>query len=230
MVTILDMRSEIGKDESDWVDRVWTWVHAHVKPGQRVFVPAGGTPSPMYRQWVKQPSDLLKSLRFVQIDDIVNGPQRGAFKQFFHDEMNPYLDQFEWIEDADQRADVAILGVGVNGHVAFHEPGLPRSFFGGCVALSAETRGYLNLSDPTWGLTYGAASFIQCQKILVLARGERKKKIMQQALSDKTLPISWIIEHRDVTLISDFDFFLQAPGVSSRENKKGPAVEPFVTK
>ncbi len=200
------MRIEIGKDENDWVDRIWTWVHSQVKPQARVFVPAGGTPTPLYRQWVKKPSEHLKSLSLIQIDDILNGPQRGTFKQFFAAEMAPYLDQFEWIDRADRAADVAILGVGVNGHVAFHEPGLPRQFYSGCVPLSSETKAYLNLTEPTWGITYGAASFLQCQKILVLARGERKKKIMQQAALDKSLPIGWIMEHRDVTLISDFDF------------------------
>jgi 6-phosphogluconolactonase/glucosamine-6-phosphate isomerase/deaminase len=200
------MRIEIGKDENDWVDRIWTWVHSQVKSQARVFVPAGGTPTPLYRQWVKKPSEHLKSLRLIQIDDILTGPQRGTFKQFFAAEMAPYLDQFEWIDRADRTADVAILGVGVNGHVAFHEPGFPRQFYSGCVPLSSETKSYLNLTEPTWGITYGAASFLQCQKILVLARGERKKKIMQQAALDKSLPIGWIMEHRDVTLISDFDF------------------------
>jgi glucosamine-6-phosphate deaminase len=200
------MRLEIGKDEKDWVERVWTWVHSHVQPGQRVFMPAGGTPSPVYRHWAQTPSTLLRSLRFIQIDDILTGPQRGTFKKFFADEMGSYLSQFEWIENADRVADVAILGVGVNGHVAFHEPGLPRDFYGGCVSLSAETMSYLGLAVPTWGITYGASSFLRCRKILVLARGERKKKIMLQAATDKTLPIGWIMEHRDVTLISDFDF------------------------
>lgn len=200
------MRLEIGKDEKEWTDRVWTWVHSHIQKNQRVFVPAGNTPAPMYRQWVRTPSDLLTSLKFVQIDDILSGPQRGTFKKFFVDEMNPYLGQFEWIENADRKADVAILGVGLNGHVAFHEPGLPRHFHGGCVSLSAQTMSYLNLTPPTWGITYGAAAFLNCSKILVLARGDRKKQIMKQAATDKTLPIGWIMEHHDVTLISDFDF------------------------
>ncbi len=200
------MRIEIGKDENDWIEKVWAWVHSQTLKGQRVFLPAGGTPSPAFARWTAKPSAHLKSLRFVQIDDILNGPMRGHFRQFFEKELTQYLAQFEWIDKADQTADVAILGVGVNGHVAFHEPGLPRDFYSGCVNLSAETLSYLKLPSPTWGITYGVGAFLNCKKILVLARGDRKKAIMKQAAKDKTLPIGWIMEHHDVTLISDFDF------------------------
>lgn len=198
------MDTIVGKDENAWVQQAWTWIHANVQAGQRVFVPAGGTPTPLYRRMCEEPDRLLRSLSFVQIDEIVDGPKQDIFRRYFEREMTPFQGQMEWISNADRPADIAILGVGVNGHVAFHEPGLPRNFCGGCVRLSGETLGYLGLTSPTWGVTYGVASFVQAKKILVLAQGRAKQDILRKALSDRSLPVGWILEHPGVTLVTDF--------------------------
>lgn len=200
------MRVLVGKDESEWIKYSWTWIHDELKPGQRVFVPAGGTPTPLYRRWVAEPTSLLRSLRLMQLDEIISGPRKGEFRQFFHDELEAYLTQMEWISNADGWAEAAILGVGVNGHVAFHEPGLPRNFCGGCVRLTKETQSYLGLNEPTWGLTYGVDLFLKAQKILVIVKGEKKHAIMNRAVTKKDVPISWILEHPNVTVVSDFKF------------------------
>lgn len=202
---ILVMRTQIGKDENEWVNLAWTWMHEEVRAGQSVFIPAGGTPQALYRRWVAEPTSLLRSLKFLQIDEILNGPEKGAFRRFFEEELGSYLRQIEWIGECNRTADVAVLGVGVNGHVAFHEPHLPRQFSSGCVRLSQETLSYLSLQDPTWGVTYGVQAFLKAKKILVLARGERKQKIIKKALLEKNLPISWILEHSNVTLVTDFN-------------------------
>lgn len=200
------MQNLIGKDENSWVNQAWTWIHSNVRSGSRVFLPAGGTPTPLYKRFCQNPSDpLLRSLHFMQIDEIVDGPKQGYFRQYFEREMAPFLEQMEWIGEADEVADVAILGVGVNGHVAFHEPGLPRGFGSGCVRLSAETLRYLELPEPTWGLTYGVSAFERARKILVLAQGQAKQSVLRRALSGESLPISWILEHPQVTVVSDFE-------------------------
>ncbi len=199
------MRVMIGKDEIEWVKHSWTWIHDEIQKGQRVFIPAGGTPKPLYRRWTAEPTALLKSLRLMQLDEIMTGSHKGEFRRFFQSELEVFLPQMEWISNCDGLADAAILGVGVNGHVAFHEPGLPRNFWGGCVPLSPETRRYLNLTEPTWGLTYGVEAFMRAKKILVMVKGENKHAIMSQAVNRKDLPISWILTHPNVTVVSDFE-------------------------
>lgn len=200
------MTTWIGKSESEWVGLAWTWVHNEIQPGQRVFVPAGETPRAIYRSWRDSPSAILPTLRLIQLDEVISGPKQGLFRQFFLKELAPFESQIEWIDQAhESRADVAILGVGGNGHVAFHEPGIPRSFSFGKVELSYETKSQLGLNEKTWGLTYGVQAFLESKKILVLARGEKKKRIIQKALEEKNLPISWILEHPNVTLLTDFN-------------------------
>lgn len=198
------MRVQIGKDERDWIDQAWTWLHTEIREGERVFMPAGGTPQALYKRCVAEPTKLLKSLKMLQLDEIISGPLKGNFRQFLEKELTPYVSQIEWIKNADSVADVAILGVGINGHVAFHEPFLPKNFGSGCVILSPEIQNYLELKETTWGLTYGVDTFLKAKKILVLARGEKKKAILQKAIKDRNLPISWILEHPNCTLITDF--------------------------
>jgi 6-phosphogluconolactonase/glucosamine-6-phosphate isomerase/deaminase len=201
---------EVGKDENAWVETAWTWIRENVRPGDRVFLPAGGTPRPLFRRFREEASkdpygSLLRQLTYLQLDEILSGPKAGLFRRFFEEELPSLRERFEWISTAEACADLAVLGVGVNGHVAFHEPGLPREFFGGCVRLTGETLGYLDLTVPTWGLTYGVATFVKARKILVLAQGESKRRILQQALTQRNLPISWILEHPDVTLVTNFE-------------------------
>ncbi len=198
------MQLQIGKDEQDWVELAWKWLHSEVQPGQSVFMPGGGTPQALYRRCTKEPTALLRSLKMMQLDEIMTGPLQGCFRRFLEEELTPFVPQMHWIEQGDQQADVVILGVGINGHVAFHEPFLPKSFGSGCVLLSDEIQNYLELKDPTWGLTYGVDTFLRANKILVLARGEKKRQVLMRAIRDRNLPISWILEHPHVTLITDF--------------------------
>ena len=198
------MRLQIGKDENEWIGLAWQWLHSEIQPGQSVFMPAGGTPQALYRRCTKEPTPLLRSLKMLQLDEILTGPLKGCFRRFLETELGPFIAQMQWIEQGDRTADVSILGVGINGHVAFHEPFLPRGFRSGCVQLSDEIQTYLELKDPTWGITYGVDTFLQSKKILVLARGEPKRAILKQAIRDRNLPISWILEHPNVTLITDF--------------------------
>jgi 6-phosphogluconolactonase/glucosamine-6-phosphate isomerase/deaminase len=203
------MRVLVGKDDNEWTQLVWTWFHEQLKPRDRVFMPAGGTALPFYKMASRKPDSLLKNLKYLQLDEILTGPMRGNFQKFFRENMFPFIPQFEWIQDPpnpEPRADAAVLGVGINGHVAFHEPGQPRDFFAGRVQLNPETMDYLNLKDRTSAVTYGAAAFENCPKILLLARGKKKRSILEKARKEGNLPVSWIMSHANVTLISDFNF------------------------
>ncbi|HMN67500.1 MAG TPA: 6-phosphogluconolactonase [Bdellovibrionales bacterium] len=199
------MHVRVGKSEREWIDLAWTWLHREIEVGQSVFMPAGGTPTALYRHACQIPSPLLRTLKLLQLDEIISGPLQGNFRAYLEKELAPFVDQIQWISQGDATADVSILGVGINGHVAFHEPFLARDFTSGCVLLSDEIQNYLELKDPTWGVTYGCGTFLKSKKILVLARGEKKRQILQRAIARRDLPISYILEHPNVTLITDFE-------------------------
>jgi 6-phosphogluconolactonase/glucosamine-6-phosphate isomerase/deaminase len=51
--------------------------------------------------------------------------------------------------------DVALLGLGPNGHVGFHEPGLKANFEGGRVMIKEETKKRVPGATTNEALTFG---------------------------------------------------------------------------
>lgn len=203
------MDIKICKDEREWTQEARRWLESHLakhKP-KKVFLPAGNTPVPLYEDLEKNPLPALQGVRLLQVDEILTGPKAGEFKQFFQSHLPSFQNQFEWIDDATSTAEVSVLGIGMNGHVAFHEPGLPAHFGSGCMALTPTTCQVLGLQSPTWAVSYGADTFMKSKSILLIVRGEAKRAILQEAMRPGSqLPAAQIFKHSDVTLLTNFDF------------------------
>jgi 6-phosphogluconolactonase/glucosamine-6-phosphate isomerase/deaminase len=193
------------KDENAWVETVNVWLASAVDTwhAKRVFVPAGETPRPLYKSWQNNGPQLLNQLTLVQLDEILvpNKP----FRRFFIETLPNFQKKIEFIETAEAGAEVALLGLGLNGHVAFHEPGVSDSFYSGCLQLSPETIARLKLEPNTRGLTYGLNAFLKTKAIALLVRGESKRNILQQIMQPTCqLPAAKILRHKNVTVITDF--------------------------
>lgn len=168
-------------DTKQWVKKINTDLEAALSTDDNphLYIPAGETPRPLYAFWKKQKPAYLEKCKLLQIDEILDG--QDTFAHFFRDELGPAFD-VQKVNDGGSQAHVAILGLGLNGHVGFHEPDIGADFYSGCVQLSQETRGHLNLTDNCWGVTYGLSAFLKCKKILLLIRGERKLKVLTEMM------------------------------------------------
>jgi 6-phosphogluconolactonase/glucosamine-6-phosphate isomerase/deaminase len=106
--------------------------------------------------------------------------------------------------------DFALLGLGPNGHVGFHEPGTNRGeFFGGKVELTEESFQRVSAAPGRWALTFGADSFLRAEKIILLITGDEKSEIYKRFLNeepDPRLPASLLKNHTDLTVISTLQF------------------------
>ena len=185
-----------------------SWCEEQVKlhDSKKLFMPAGSTPVPLYQLWERTRPPYLDKLSFLQVDEVISGPRKGIFKRFLEEHLPDYKNQIRWIDGRPVTADVAILGLGLNGHVAFHEPGIPEHFEIGCVKLNNATCQNLDTPEKTWGLTYGVGAFSKCKKILIMACGSSKAKIVNQLLSDNSnIPASFLKEHAGLTIIVDED-------------------------
>jgi glucosamine-6-phosphate deaminase len=195
------------KDESSWVAAANTWLveRKATYSAQSVYLPAGETPKALYKNWQAENHDFLKSLKFIQIDDVATGPKKHIFRQFFIDHLASYQRQMCFFDRGDEVADLAILGLGMNGHVAFHEPGIEAAFFSGCLPLTAKTLEVLDLEKGTWGQTFGLGAFLKTKSILMIVKGAKKAEVVDRMLSgDTQLPASALLKHKDFTLITDF--------------------------
>jgi glucosamine-6-phosphate deaminase len=85
-------------------------------------------------------------------------------------------------------ADLCILGIGTNGHIAFNEPGSPFDSRTRVVSLSEQTiqdnsRFFDSVDDvPTQAITMGLGTIMDAKRIVLMARGKNKKDILDEAM------------------------------------------------
>lgn len=106
--------------------------------------------------------------------------------------------------------DVQILGIGVNGHIAFNEPGTSFDSKTRLVKLAPETikinSGYLkNQEIPKKALTTGVKTIMSAKKILLLASGKNKARAIKCLFNKESsaCPVSFLKKHRNLILIID---------------------------
>ena len=79
--------------------------------------------------------------------------------------------------------DLAIHGIGRNGHLAFNEPGDPAYRTSRCAELADETR-RSNDTDATKGLTLGIDVLVKARSSVILATGASKRRAVAKLLWD----------------------------------------------
>ncbi len=199
----------------DMVRHAHQWCQLKISPEgvglkervRSIFLPAGRTPTRLYEFWERHSPTYLRGLSLLQIDDVRTGPQQGVFQRYFADTLPHSMPAFRSITSANDLADLAILGFGLNGHVAFHEPGIPFDFFSGCVRLSSDTQRSLGLTEETWGVTYGLGAFLRTRAVLLMVSGVAKRDTFRRFLDEiDTFPATGLKRHADLTVLVDFDW------------------------
>jgi glucosamine-6-phosphate deaminase len=108
------------------------------------------------------------------------------------------------------RPDVALVGIGVNGHVAYLEPSSALPPRTSPVRLSASTRRRLAEEGlrpvPREALTMGIETILEAREIVLVAVGEEKAKPLAAALAGpitSRLPASFLSLHRSLVVFAD---------------------------
>ena len=106
---------------------------------------------------------------------------------------------------------LALLGVGMNGHVGFNEPNVAPAEGGVLVrlaeaTLSASTKYFVKALPATHGLTVGLAELKKARKLLLAVTGAAKAGIVKKFAyggANPAVPASLLMDHPDVTLYAD---------------------------
>ncbi len=108
--------------------------------------------------------------------------------------------------------DLVILGVGPNGSIGFNEPYTSIRSKTRLTTLDPITRQaaasdfFSETNVPMQGLTVGMATIMQAKKILVMAFGDHKAKIMKRVVEDnpsEAVPASRLRDHADINYLID---------------------------
>jgi glucosamine-6-phosphate deaminase len=125
--------------------------------------------------------------------------------------------------------DIAIIGIGENGHIGFNEPGTSFSSVTHVASLTkstvdANSRFFDSGKDvPKRAITAGLDTIMAADKIILLAFGKNKASAVKQAIeggvTEKT-PASVLQNHKDVTFVMDTD----AASMLESHDKQPPSI------
>lgn len=114
---------------------------------------------------------------------------------------------------SEEGIDLAILGIGANGHIAYNEPNTPFDSTVRVEKLEFKTRwdrqqffGNNIAETPTHVVTMGLADLMKAKKIILLISGENKKeafKVLKSKVVSEGFPASILHNHPNVTVIVD---------------------------
>lgn len=108
--------------------------------------------------------------------------------------------------------DLQLLGLGLNGHIGFNEPGAAFEKETHCVDLSestirANSRFFASMEEvPKQAYTMGIKTIMQAKKILIVVNGKEKAQIVKEAFFGPItpkVPASVLQLHNDVTMVGD---------------------------
>lgn len=108
--------------------------------------------------------------------------------------------------------DVQLLGLGLNGHIGFNEPGTPFEKRTHIVELDESTRNanarfFDSMDDvPTKAITMGIGTIMEAKQILLLASGPKKAEAVAKLINGEVteeFPASILQKHDDVIVIAD---------------------------
>ena len=129
------------------------------------------------------------------------------------DDVKQFCTEYENKIEAAGGIDLQILGIGLNGHIGFNEPG--SSIFSKTRMVNLEngtrlanTYEFENISKvPRRAVTMGIGTILKSKKILLLAWGSKAGIVAKSAEGDVTeqIPASILQQHADCTFIIDED-------------------------
>ncbi len=204
-----------------------------LKPGARLALPSGETPRQTYALLGERVAagDLsFQGTRLFALDEYagVAPEDPDSFARFFQEALlsridlpagafhSPHGDAADLQAEADRYEaliadgglDLAVLGIGRNGHIAFNEPADRLSVRTHVEVLAESTRAGMpsRLQDVRQGITMGAGTISQARKVVLAATGASKAEAIARMLGgwvDPTCPASVLQLHPDAEVLLD---------------------------
>lgn len=116
-------------------------------------------------------------------------------------------------EISDHPIAIQILGIGMDGHIAYNEPG--SSFESTCHVVdlypesikSSLDYGFSRIEDvPTQGVSQGIATIMKANQLIMIAKGKKKASLVERMIHgevSKDFPSSIIQKHENVIVVLD---------------------------
>lgn len=198
---------------------------------------SGSTPAALYKALVQQirEQDIdYRNWYFVGLDEWagMNGGDKGSCRDFVNEELFGPLDinetqvcffdgralnlerecsRVEEFIRQQSRITVAVVGLGMNGHIGMNEPGTPVAVRSHVAEIAEETQriGQKYFSEPKQlmhGLTLGLATLLDAEHLFLMVNGEKKASIVKRVVNEtptESVPATLLKQHKDFRLYLD---------------------------
>jgi glucosamine-6-phosphate isomerase len=198
---------------------------------------SGDTPKGMYAELIKQVKEKkidISTWHFIGLDEWagMNGTDEGSCRYhldndlfrplqiaedkiiFFDGRSQNLQAQCDGVEDYIHLMggiDVAILGLGMNGHVGMNEPGTSPELYSHIADIDPVTQAvgqkyFQNEQQLTKGLTLGLATLQEAAFLMLLASGTKKAAIIRKIFEEDAstnLPATLLLPHKKISIYLD---------------------------
>ncbi len=207
------------------------------KPNAVLCLATGNTPGLTYKHVVelakKDQVDFSRA-RIISLDEWVDIPRTNpgscysflhehifAPLEIHHEQINFFngqaVDLIAECQQIDKKIhevdgiDLMVLGIGMNGHIGFNEPGVSNNLKAHVAELDDATRvvgkkyfsGEVELKR---GITLGISQILAAKKIIMLANGSSKSDIVKRTLEEEIsnfIPASFVLNHPNSFIFLD---------------------------
>jgi glucosamine-6-phosphate deaminase len=191
------------------------------RPGLRLCLATGNTTRPVYRETrINGEPEIFLLDEFGGLPD--NDPARcsemlrSALPGYeFHapdvDSDDPEAAASEYGRLIDRQGlDLALVGLGRNGHLGMNEPGSTRASATRVVALAESTAfgalAYGATVRPNWGITIGVRELLETRELWLLVTGRHKRDVLTRTMTGPIgpeLPATFVREHPNAFVLAD---------------------------
>ena len=194
MKIIIDSQDKISSMAASMIAE-----HAKAKPGCAMAFAAGRTTKKVY--------DALTAMNIKELAECKAFTEnRERLRRIFAaDKFDAEIEECGGIE-------LAVLGIGTNGHIGFNEPATPYDSYTHTVLLTDKTKqmnaelfgGLENVPDNA--VTMGLKTICESKNVILVAFGSEKAEIIHQLVYGKTstyVPAAMLQMHMNMTLLLD---------------------------
>ena len=206
------------------------------RPQMRLCLPTGATPRPVYARLAAaaaageasfaqtqiflldefgglppdDPARCANMLAADLVDHLDIDASRVHVPDVDADDLDAACTAYDAAIAAAGGLDLALLGLGGNGHVGMNEPGADPAGRTHVTALHQSTQDhaatYGATTSPSWGITLGLGTLAEVDELWLLVTGEHKRDVLGRALDGPItpeLPASLLRRHERLLVLAD---------------------------
>ena len=231
-----------AKDYNDMSRKAANIISAQVimKPDCVLGLATGGSPEGIYKQlieWYNKGDIDFSEVTTINLDEYrgLSRERVQSYWYFMHDRVFDHVNvrpqkinvpdgtnlnaekecaRYDQVILSNGGIDLQLLGIGVDGHIGFNEPGAAFELGTHCVDLDESTieanKRYFEKKEdvPRQAYTMGIKTIMQAKKVLMVVSGKNKADIVKAAFFGPVtpqVPASILQMHPDFTLVGDED-------------------------